>query len=103
MPRLPQALTRVGFNLRCRKNTQMRIEVEQTQATYSLLKGEPLDIHHHGEPVTLTKDKSVRRPIPPAPALERPTQPAGRAPARRGVLTDKPKQPDAPGAAPGGD
>jgi alpha,alpha-trehalose phosphorylase len=92
MPRIPQALTRVAFNLRCRKNTQMRIEVEQTRATYSLLKGEPLDIHHHGEPVTLTKDKSVRRPIPPAPALERPTQPPGRAPARRGVPADKQKQ-----------
>ncbi len=93
-PRLPQALTRVAFKLRCRKSTQLGIEVEPTQATYSLLKGEPLDIHHHGQPVTLTKDKSVRRPIPPAPALERPTQPAGRAPARRGVPTDKQKQPE---------
>jgi alpha,alpha-trehalose phosphorylase len=82
-PRLPQALTRIAFNLRCRKSTQLRIEVEPTQATYSLLMGEPLDIHHHGQPVTVTADHSVRCPIPSAPALERPKQPPGREPTRR--------------------
>ena len=87
-PRLPQALTRIAFNLRCRKNTQLRIEVEPTQATYSLLMGEPLDIHHHGQPVTVTADHSVRCPIPSAPALERPKQPPGREPTpRRATIT----------------
>jgi alpha,alpha-trehalose phosphorylase len=87
-PRLPQALTRLAFSLRCRKSTQLRIEVEPTQATYTLLIGEPIDIHHHGQPVTVTTDHPVRCPIPPAPALERPKQPPGRAPAHRRVPTD---------------
>ena len=87
-PRLPQALTRVAFNLRFRKGAQLRIEVEPTQATYTLLMGEAVDIHHHGQPVTVPADHSVRCPIPPAPTLERPNQPAGREPAHRRVPTD---------------
>jgi alpha,alpha-trehalose phosphorylase len=81
-PRLPQALTRIAFNLRCRKETELRIEVEPTHSTYTLLTGEPIDIHHHGQPVTVTTHP-VRRPIPSAPALERPKQPPGRAPTHR--------------------
>ncbi len=81
-PRLPQALTRVAFNLRCRKTVQLRIEVEPTQATYTLLMGEALDIEHHGQPVKVS-DHPVRCPIPSTPALERPKQPPGREPARR--------------------
>jgi alpha,alpha-trehalose phosphorylase len=86
-PRLPQALTRLAFSLRCRKSIQLRVEVEPTQATYSLLMGKKLDIHHHGQPVTVTTHP-VRRPIPPAPALERPKQPPGREPAHRRVQGD---------------
>ena len=82
-PRLPQALTRIAFCLHLRKNTQLRVEVEPTQATYTLTEGESLDIRHHGQPVTVTTDGPARCPIPPAPALERPTQPAGRETARR--------------------
>jgi alpha,alpha-trehalose phosphorylase len=89
-PRLPQALTRVAFSLRCRKTVQLRVEVEPTQATYTLLKGETLDIHHHGQPLTVTADHSVPCRIPPAPALERPTQPPGREPAHRRVRADHP-------------
>ena len=83
VPRLPQALTRLAFNLRARKTTRLRIEVEPTQATYALLTGEPLDIYHHGDPITLTTDQPVQRPIPPADQPEPPTQPRGRAPRRR--------------------
>ena len=97
IPRLPQALTRLAFSLRCRASTQLRVEVVPTQATYTLLIGETLDIQHHGQPVTVTSADSVTCPIPPAPALERPTQPAGREPARRWVPTDQPQQPDAAG------
>jgi alpha,alpha-trehalose phosphorylase len=79
-PRLPRALTRIAFSLRFRKSTQLKIEVEPTHSTYTLLVGEPIDIHHHGQPIRLTTDHSVRCAIPPAPALERPKQPPGRAP-----------------------
>ena len=87
VPRLPQALTRLAFNLRARKTTRLRIEVEPAQATYTLLIGEPLDIYHHDEPITLTADKPVQRPIPPADQLEPLTQPPGREPARRVMAT----------------
>jgi len=87
-PRIPQALTRVAFSLRFRKQAQIRIEVEPTQATYTLLMGEAVDIHHHGKPVTVPTDHSVSCPIPPAPTLERPKQPPGREPAHRPAPTD---------------
>jgi alpha,alpha-trehalose phosphorylase len=83
VPRLPQALTRLALNLRARETTRLRIEVEQTQATYTLLTGEHLDIHHHGEPITVTAGQPVQRPIPPATQLAPPTQPRSRAPQRR--------------------
>jgi alpha,alpha-trehalose phosphorylase len=83
VPRLPQALTRLALNLRARETTRLRIEVEQTQATYTLLMGEPLDIHHHGQPITVTTDQPAQRPIPPVQQLAPPTQPRGRAPQRR--------------------
>ena len=83
-PRLPQALTRLAFNLRARKTTRLRIEVQPTQATYSLLEGEALDFEHYGEAITVTADQPVQRPIPPlATRLEPPTQPNGRAPVHR--------------------
>ena len=83
VPRLPQALTRLALNLRARQTTRLRIEVEPTQATYTLLIGESLDIQHYGELITLTPEEPVQRPIPPANRLEPPTQPRGRAPLRR--------------------
>jgi alpha,alpha-trehalose phosphorylase len=83
VPRLPQALTRLALNFRARKTTRLRIEVEPTQATYTLLTGEPIDIQHHGEPITITAGQPVQRPIPPANQLEPPTQPRGREPLHR--------------------
>jgi alpha,alpha-trehalose phosphorylase len=83
VPRLPRALTRLALNLRARKSTLLRIEVEPTQATYTLQMGKSLDIHHYVEPITLTGGEPVRRPIPPANRLEPPTQPRGREPSHR--------------------
>jgi alpha,alpha-trehalose phosphorylase len=83
VPRLPQALTRVTFNLHARETTRLRIEVEPTQATYTLLEGERFDIEHYGKPITITPDRPVQRAIPSVKQLEPPTQPDGRAPRRR--------------------
>jgi alpha,alpha-trehalose phosphorylase len=83
VPRLPPALTRLALNLRAGKTTRLRIEVEPTQATYTLLTGERLDIQHYGEPITVTADQPVQRPIPPPDRLEPPTQPRGREPPHR--------------------
>src|SRR6201985_1411038 len=84
-PRLPQALTRLAFSIRCRATTQLRVEVTPAEATYTLLMGDSLEIHHHGKRVTVTREHPVRCPIPPAPPMERPTQPPGREPLRRQV------------------
>jgi alpha,alpha-trehalose phosphorylase len=83
VPRLPQALTRLALNLRARKGTRLRIEVEPTRATYTLLMGDQLDIQHYREPITVRADHPVQRPIPPANRLEPPTQPHGREPRHR--------------------
>ena len=97
IPRLPQALTRLAFNLRCGQSTRLSVEVEPTQATYTVVTGDTIGIQHHGQPVTVTSDNPVRCPIPPAPKLERPTQPAGREPARRRLPTDEHCQQQSPG------
>jgi alpha,alpha-trehalose phosphorylase len=82
-PRLPQGLTRLAFTLFIR-GRRLRVEITHAEATYSLLDGDPLEILHHGQPVTLTAGKPQTRPIPPAPSRPRPSQPPGREPARRG-------------------
>jgi alpha,alpha-trehalose phosphorylase len=81
-PRLPQRLSRLAFRL-CFKGRRIRVEIDHEQARYSLLQGDPLDIAHHGDNVTLTPDEPVTRPIPKPPSRETPAQPPGRAPARR--------------------
>ncbi|MGH2881510.1 MAG: glycosyl hydrolase family 65 protein, partial [Solirubrobacteraceae bacterium] len=83
IPRLPQALSRLAFAIGYGETANLRIEVEPTQATYTLLSGDALEIQHHGRSVTVTSDHPARCPIPPVPALERLTQPLGREPARR--------------------
>ena len=84
-PRLPQALTRLAFSIRCRATTQLRVEVKPAEATYTRLMGDSLEINHHRKPITVTHERPVQCPIPPLPALERPTQPPGREPVRRHV------------------
>jgi alpha,alpha-trehalose phosphorylase len=81
MPRLPEVLTKLRFRL-CFRGRRLLVTVEPQHATYSLREGPPLEITHHGKPVTVA-DKPVVRAIPPAPARETPSQPPGRAPARR--------------------
>jgi alpha,alpha-trehalose phosphorylase len=61
------------------------VEVTQAEATYTLVEGEPLELGHHGEPLTVSVDAPVTAPIPPAPERPTPAQPPGRAPARRGT------------------
>ncbi|HEY3482680.1 MAG TPA: glycosyl hydrolase family 65 protein, partial [Streptomyces sp.] len=81
-PRLPEALSRMAFPLEFR-GRRLRVEVERTSATYSLLRGEPLEIVHHGTSFLLTTDGPVTRDVPSFPHRPAPTQPPGRAPHRR--------------------
>ena len=87
-PRLPEALTRLTFRVAFH-GSRLRVEIEQRRATYSLIEGEPVEVTHHGKPLTVSA-RAVRRRIPPAPRREPPTQPPGRVPARRRALRPAP-------------
>jgi alpha,alpha-trehalose phosphorylase len=86
-PRLPAALTRLAFGLRYRGRT-LRVEVLPDRARYELLGGEPLELRHHGELVTVPDGGPLERPIPPAPRVEPVEPPPGCAPGRRGIGAD---------------
>jgi alpha,alpha-trehalose phosphorylase len=81
-PRLPEALTRLAFRL-CFRGRRLHVEIERGTATYSLLDGPPLEIVHHGEVGKVEAEQDLTSPIPAPPARESPSQPPGRAPARR--------------------
>jgi alpha,alpha-trehalose phosphorylase len=82
-PRLPDGIDRLAFGI-VRGAAQLRVDVLHTEATYELVRGdEPLALNHHGDVVTLEPGASKTLPISPAPRHPRPSQPPGRAPARR--------------------
>jgi alpha,alpha-trehalose phosphorylase len=81
-PRLPGALTRLAFRLTYRES-RVAVEIDQENASYTLLEGPSLTVRHHGEGVPLVPGTVERRPIPALPAREAPSQPHGRAPRRR--------------------
>ncbi|MFE4966671.1 glycoside hydrolase family 65 protein [Streptomyces sp. NPDC056660] len=80
-PRLPERLRRLAFNLQLR-GSRLRVEIGADKATYTLLDGPPLTVHHHGEPVTVSTDSPAVRPVPPARPGPTPGQPLHRAPTR---------------------
>ena len=82
-PRLPPALTELSFGLEYRGG-RLRVRVDSEQATYSLTAGDPIELSHYGEKLTVGADGPETRPVPAAPMLDAPSQPAGRAPERRG-------------------
>jgi alpha,alpha-trehalose phosphorylase len=85
-PRLPARLGRLAFRLMFR-GRRLTVEVTKEASTYTLVDGEPLEISHHGEPVTVSQADAVTRDIPPTPIRPAPSQPPGREPAPRGIET----------------
>jgi alpha,alpha-trehalose phosphorylase len=81
-PRLPSRLTRLTFRLLYR-GRRLLVDVRRDAAEYRLLHGEPLELLHHGEVITVTPGSPEGRPIPPPPRLSPAEQPPGRAPPRR--------------------
>ena len=79
-PRLPSRLTRLRFGLLYR-GRRLRVEVRRGEAMYELLDGEPLEIIHHGEPITVEPGGALKCPVPPAPQYPAVHQPYGRPPA----------------------
>ena len=77
-PKLPPGIVRLLFRLRYRGRT-LRVEIHSQSATYSLLSGDPLDILHYLDTVTVG-DKEISLDIPANVAPPPPTQPYGRVP-----------------------
>ena len=68
------------------RGRSLHVEVDRERAHYTLVQGdEPLLISHHGESFEVGGGDGdpVTRPIPPVRPRGNPTQPPGRAPARR--------------------
>ncbi len=81
-PRLPSALSLLHFRLIYRGRS-LSVEIEPELAVYRLVEGEPLELWHHGERVTVARDEPATAPIPPLHAGPTPAQPPGRGPLRR--------------------
>ncbi|MCZ9351834.1 family 65 glycosyl hydrolase [Streptomyces mutabilis] len=78
-PRLPEKFSRLAFRLQFRGRC-LRVEVRADRATYTLLSGEPLTIHHHGTPLAVNGDGPVTRTIPAPERRPTPEQPPHRRP-----------------------
>ena len=81
-PRLPSRLSRLTFGLLYR-GRRLRVDVRPDGAHYELLDGEPLEILHHGEAVTVAPGSPQHGDIPPAARRVPPEPPPGRSPPRR--------------------
>jgi alpha,alpha-trehalose phosphorylase len=84
-PRLPPALDRIAFKIQV-KGRHLRVDIVPDGATYELLAGEPLELAHDGEAITVTVGEPITRALKALPELETPEQPAGRAPLPRAQL-----------------
>jgi Glycosyl hydrolase family 65, C-terminal domain len=62
---------------------RLRVEITRAEARYALADGGPLEIAHHGQPVSLTAGKPQTRPILAAPSRPPPSQPPAREPTHR--------------------
>jgi alpha,alpha-trehalose phosphorylase len=83
-PRLPARLGRLRFRLLFRGRL-LEVEAEPTKTTYRLLEGDPLDIRHHGAPLTVALGSPVTAENPACVRPPKLEQPLGRAPAHRGT------------------
>jgi alpha,alpha-trehalose phosphorylase len=81
-PRLPAALARLCFRVLVR-GRRLQVEVKHSQATYTLIEGDPLHVFHGDDQVDLEVGKPQTRDWSAPKVGPEPTQPAGRAPARR--------------------
>ena len=78
-PRLPPALTRLSFGLVYR-GRRLRVELRPGTVRYELIDGDPLELVHDGEALTVATESPQTRPLAPLPRLARPAQPLGRDP-----------------------
>ena len=86
-PCVTEPITRLSFRLLYR-GRRLRLEVDPDGARYELLDGDPLEVLHYGEPLTLEAGSTQTRacPAPAVPAAVEP--PAERAAGPHGVVAD---------------
>ncbi|WP_217143435.1 glycoside hydrolase family 65 protein [Streptomyces sp. AC627_RSS907] len=81
-PRLPEKFSRLAFRLQFRGRC-LSVEIDADKATYTLLNGSPLTIHHHGTEVAVNGDGPVTLAIPAPKWRPAPEQPPHRRPNAR--------------------
>jgi alpha,alpha-trehalose phosphorylase len=85
-PRLPLGITRLAFNVVFR-GRHIHVEATPATTTYSLNAGDEIDIIHFDQQAVVATDRpavfQTSAPDNPTPKLNPPSQPVGRAPARR--------------------
>ena len=93
-PRLPPGMRRLAFRIGVARG-RVLVEVDGDGASYTLQRGDQLEVEHFGDALTLRAGEPVRRGVPDPPQRERPRQPPGREPLRR-----SPSAPEGVAAAP---
>jgi alpha,alpha-trehalose phosphorylase len=81
-PRLPSRLARISFGLVYR-GRRLRVDVDATEVRYELQDGDPLEILHQDEAITLRRDHPQGRPATQLPRRPAPPQPPARPIPRR--------------------
>jgi alpha,alpha-trehalose phosphorylase len=87
-PRLPAGWQRLRFGVLLSGHV-LRVEIEKDQATYTLESGDPIDVHHHDEQLTLEAGEPVSRKVPHPVTHPAPQQPPGREPRHRVWATSR--------------
>ena len=80
-PKLPPGIISLSFRMRYH-NRIVQVRIHDHGADYALLAGDPLEVNHYGDPITVTSDPQTLA-IPPAQPLPPPSQPYGRVPQTR--------------------
>jgi alpha,alpha-trehalose phosphorylase len=94
-PRLPPRIQGLTFRMTF-IGRLLKVAVSRDRVLYTLVRGKSLTFDHYGKAVRLASGRSVTGPIPKLPARGEPTQPPGRAPARRGVEQPRALRPKRP-------
>lgn len=81
-PRLPSRLSRLAFRLVYR-GRRLRVDVSGDAVSYEVLEGEPLELVHHGEHLTVHRGAPERRGLPSPVQRDAAQPPSGRLPPRR--------------------
>ena len=87
-PRLPPRIQSLTFRVTF-LDRLLKVSVNHNRVIYTMARGKPLTFDHYGKELRLTAGRSVVRPVPKLKTRDEPTQPPGRAPARRGL--EKPR------------